>query len=232
MTVAALAVAAGLGATANAAEVLDQDFMILGPPGSTALRSGASGLTPRAQYFTAGQTGLLTRVGLALTNTDTSPISIRLFAGLPANLMSAFNQPAIMQGVYTGLDGFTQTLFDVSSLNFFVTAGQRYAIIVGGPGSGSGVTWTIGYDGDGNPNTQDDVVSPAYAGGEAYSIFYPLGEISPLGADRSFRTYVDTAIGGGAVPEPATWAFMIVGFGSIGAVMRRRRVPGSQLYVA
>ena len=29
---------------------------------------------------------------------------------------------------------------------------------------------------------------------------------------------------GGAVPEPATWAFMIMGFGGVGAVMRRRRM--------
>jgi hypothetical protein len=29
--------------------------------------------------------------------------------------------------------------------------------------------------------------------------------------------------GGNAVPEPATWAMMIMGFGGIGAVVRRRR---------
>jgi hypothetical protein len=33
-----------------------------------------------------------------------------------------------------------------------------------------------------------------------------------------------------AVPEPATWAMMILGFGGIGAMLRRRRVP--QLSVA
>jgi choice-of-anchor A domain-containing protein len=30
-------------------------------------------------------------------------------------------------------------------------------------------------------------------------------------------------LGGGAVPEPATWAMMILGFGAIGAVLRRRK---------
>ncbi|MBM6577743.1 PEP-CTERM sorting domain-containing protein [Microvirga sp. SRT01] len=28
----------------------------------------------------------------------------------------------------------------------------------------------------------------------------------------------------GAVPEPSTWAMMIVGFGMVGGAMRRRRV--------
>jgi PEP-CTERM motif len=32
-----------------------------------------------------------------------------------------------------------------------------------------------------------------------------------------------TAVGGGAVPEPASWALMITGFGLAGATLRRRR---------
>jgi len=31
--------------------------------------------------------------------------------------------------------------------------------------------------------------------------------------------------GGGVIPEPATWAMMILGFGGVGAMLRRRRVP-------
>ena len=33
----------------------------------------------------------------------------------------------------------------------------------------------------------------------------------------------DVSISGGAVPEPATWAMMLVGFGGMGAMLRRRR---------
>ena len=34
-----------------------------------------------------------------------------------------------------------------------------------------------------------------------------------------------TTAGGGAVPEPATWAMMLVGFGAMGTALRRRARP-------
>ena len=36
-------------------------------------------------------------------------------------------------------------------------------------------------------------------------------------------------IGGGAVPEPSTWAMMLLGFGAVGYAIRRRRKPLPQL---
>ncbi|OYU15929.1 MAG: hypothetical protein CFE37_03605 [Alphaproteobacteria bacterium PA4] len=35
--------------------------------------------------------------------------------------------------------------------------------------------------------------------------------------------------GGGGVPEPASWAMLIAGFGLTGAAMRRRRGAGAAL---
>lgn len=53
---------------------------------------------------------------------------------------------------------------------------------------------------------------------------------SPGGVDSHKQTRVENFIPGGggnnppgAVPEPATWAMMLLGFGAIGAAMRRRR---------
>ena len=53
---------------------------------------------------------------------------------------------------------------------------------------------------------------PQTAGTNSNSIFWDIGAIQ---AD------------GGGVPEPATWAMMLVGFGGLGAVMRRRRNAAS-----
>lgn len=49
--------------------------------------------------------------------------------------------------------------------------------------------------------------------GESFNDLLPEGENDPQ----------DTRLPTGAVPEPATWAMMIAGFGMAGAVMRRRR---------
>jgi hypothetical protein len=45
---------------------------------------------------------------------------------------------------------------------------------------------------------------------------------------RSLTTYAQVGTGAstGAVPEPASWAMMVGGFGLIGAAMRRRRTAG------
>ena len=41
-------------------------------------------------------------------------------------------------------------------------------------------------------------------------------------ANRAAAFSLDAAPSAGAVPEPATWAMMIIGFGGVGGAMRRR----------
>ena len=55
-----------------------------------------------------------------------------------------------------------------------------------------------------------------------------LGLVLPTGASFTSESGVFlTASVGGAVPEPASWALLITGFGAVGAASRRRRTPVS-----
>ncbi len=65
-----------------------------------------------------------------------------------------------------------------------------------------------------NPDTRS--IGPLLLGAGTYTI-------NVSGFSRPFGTYEGT-LAFGAVPEPATWAFMILGFGLIGATIRRRKV--------
>ena len=67
--------------------------------------------------------------------------------------------------------------------------------------------------------------------GDEYALFYDaaaitsgsvdLGDLFPNNVGWSHITWFDTA--GQEVPEPATWAMMLLGFGAVGYTMRRRR---------
>lgn len=46
----------------------------------------------------------------------------------------------------------------------------------------------------------------------------------PTFVEGDHRDFEVVSSGGGAVPEPATWAMMIAGFGLVGSALRRRRV--------
>ena len=64
--------------------------------------------------------------------------------------------------------------------------------------------------------------------------FIGLSSVTPFdrvsityGANTSLYTFIDDfrlgTVSNGAVPEPSTWAMMLMGFGAIGFAMRRRR---------
>lgn len=72
-----------------------------------------------------------------------------------------------------------------------------------------------------------------------YSQFLTAGQKVGLGIDRGGpnNTYFNdsTLFSGtisGAVPEPATWALMILGFGAVGGAMRRRQSVAAKLRFA
>lgn len=60
-----------------------------------------------------------------------------------------------------------------------------------------------------------------------YGIFRPQGDISKFVMTAGYIGIADIVIDGGVIPEPATWALLISGFGLVGAAARRRRVAAA-----
>ncbi len=70
------------------------------------------------------------------------------------------------------------------------------------------------------PNLNPDMENP---GDTLFGSFNIASTCPGQNNDCAFTRTVLAAPGGGAVPEPATWAMMIIGFGGVGALMRRNR---------
>lgn len=88
-------------------------------------------------------------------------------------------------------------------------------------------TCLVAYSGFGDPIGRGGGVSFAARGGQTSSFDNPITGIifDPNDLDRFELVNVSyDPPGGGAVPEPATWMMMILGFGMLGAALRRRRV--------
>lgn len=69
--------------------------------------------------------------------------------------------------------------------------------------------------------------------GDFQNSFFAINDLNgtALAGGALFVTHV-FAVEKGGVPEPATWALMILGFGGIGAAMRRRAKSAPELTVA
>jgi hypothetical protein len=86
-----------------------------------------------------------------------------------------------------------------------ITPHARYVLVFDSTNSRYGVAGDTG-----NP----------YALGQTYA---NGGYASFPGFDYTFRTYASDGLGASAAPEPSAWALMILGFGGVGGLVRRRR---------
>lgn len=163
------------------------------------------------QSFTVGISGRLARIDLGVENWYHST------AGVHFDLLDPADHVVFSQDIsaaqlpvfgFSGLD-WDQTLdLDVSPAGLHVNAGDVYLLkLTGLPTNGPGEIWRAS-----NNNGLID-----YAGGQSYEYGLP-GFPSPitLGNEFAFRTYV-------AIPEPASWSLMILGFGVLGGSLRGRR---------
>jgi len=132
---------------------------------------------------------------------------------------------AIINGVAegTGLDNQSSTLGEYFNLGP-VTKGDTVSFQMNDLSSGN--TWSS--DNSLNPDKDDHVYIASFAGGMVGSTLVPATvyfgfEDEPLiGSDLNYQDVQFYAVSG-VVPEPATWAMMLAGFGGLGAMMRSRR---------
>lgn len=217
-------------ATAQSAVVLDQNALIapsgsLSQPTTVVLESVGVNLTRNiAQIFTAGVTGTLDRIEAQI---GVQPNSFgfmlaflwegNIFNGLGSGLPTTF-----VNSLPTIDSAFNQTGFavaDYSALNVQMTQGTEYTLMFAYVPftQDSRAEAIIGQQVPGSASP----VYNSYAGGETFiNLSDGTSTVVSPGA-LGFRTYVNQTIT--AVPEPTTWAMMILGFGVVGSALRRQR---------
>lgn len=207
-----------IASEAYAATTLDVDNLVVPPsPSASGFFSGQPdpAFTPTILYqtFTATQTGTLALIDIIASGSGSGNVYLSVYGGgnqtTPGTTLLGTISRAASNIPFVALSSF-----DFSTLGISIVAGQTYtfsqsADLCGTTGCTTFSNWNYF-----NPTT----TSNGYAGG-ALSIAAPALSGFPS-SDLNFRTYVNVADG---VPEPAIWAMMLLGFGAVGATLRRRR---------
>ncbi|HEX3367853.1 PEPxxWA-CTERM sorting domain-containing protein [Phenylobacterium sp.] len=200
-----------------------------------------------------GSGGTLTGTGSTSFSFENSGPVLNLLAFVPAN----FNFTATATGAPAGFSGapndlWTQTGLSGSfSYTFSGTTGTMFGgtTLTNGENLLSGTftnAWIQGNGGSGSTNlsvgngghmTFTSTVDPALASAINPEFAYTLLAVTPNFGATSSSAALESFTGKGdgefsfttAVPEPAAWSLMIMGFGGLGALLRQRR---RQAYVA
>lgn len=172
--------------------------------------ANVNGLLYRAQTFTVGVSGLLTRFEVAMSGSGASLFEVwSAPSGVPQAIPGT---PLASATVFFNGTGFVGT--EISSFGLNVTAGEILALVqVGNSSTGFG-SWQGTFAG-------------GYLGGSFFSTVstMPGGAWNDLEQDGGFRTFVDAA-----VPEPSILA--LVGLGLAGIRYNRSRLENHRTKTA
>jgi hypothetical protein len=231
--------ALGLAATSASAASIDVDNLLVGTlsGGGTGLGAQSVHVAPEAvgasyayQTWTVGQSGRLAQVDLftlggsgysddGVWYTGGPPFSFDVTLTILGGGTAYGPGDQVLGSITKSANDITQlgvTAFDFSAQNIFATAGTLLTwrmSVEACPTYYCVQSWTnlnnFSLSGGGNTN--------GYAGGSAFweddGVIYDFGHI-----DLNFRTWMT------AVPEPATWGLLIVGFMAVGGALRHRRL--------
>lgn len=227
----------------HAVEIVDQYSLVFPVPAtgfSTATGAmgniqpvGFQALTNihRGQTITAGARGRLNAIDLQLFRPTTSSLvgtSLRytLFDGdylsgsaraIGSQDFSFASLPTI--GDIIGNPFLLQT-FDTRAFNYRVRPGQTFTVLgqalVSGPNDWAGILGAVLFRA--TPTSPPVTITPNYPGGVAF-LFSDQQPLVQSSFDSGFQTRVELLAG---VPEPGSWAMMILGFFGAGSILRRR----------
>jgi len=131
-------------------------------------------------------------------------------------------------GNYIDLGGSNGTFGQFSSTQSFAPGTYTLSFALGGTSRGDNDTTTITL---GDWSTSIALLSGASLANHSYTFTTTGGQLSFLdtGANGNVGNILDN-VALTAVPEPATWAMMLLGFGMVGFALRKRNVRTTVRY--
>jgi hypothetical protein len=146
-----------------------------------------------------------------------------LIFGLPpgAGITPASVGPLVITGPAAfNLQGFDYAELQPTGSSFNATFLRVVGNLVGGGTMSEIVTLDGANDG---PGGNADFQTVAFDSAFASASFTSVDITGKFNSDRPGGFALDNVVLTGGVPEPASWALMILGFGGAGALLRRRR---------
>ncbi len=214
LLLAAVATVAASAASATVTIDLGGSTFVLtaGDPGTTIIFNGQSddvvyaGLTSSLNLSLLSQSGNVFTFGYQLVNTTTAPMTSSRVTGFGFDVDPNRSAGSILTG----------TVFDVFDSGS-ISNGMNVEVCITthncSGGGGDGVT--IGQDTGGS-------FSLTFTG-EPFNITLDNLVVRYQSLEGAGNATSGVGIPVGAVPEPTTWATMLIGFGAMGYSMRRRR---------
>ena len=204
--------------------------MILGLVGAAALAMGSTAANasviitfggtnpvPGNNDFQGNLAGLgltlYTTTGATLTLTEDSLLTFE-FLGSESGFDDTINAGAVS---FTETSGFTP--WSVTLLGSDMFSAGSLAGLINFSSTGPGANATVGDDGFGIFLGANDV------SGLMTNVFYLGYDDQITNIDDNHDDMIIRVTVSPAVPEPGTWAMMLLGFGAVGFAIRRRRAP-------
>ena len=197
------ATAMTFAAPATAATLFDG-----GAPNSTTFRSADSG---PGQSIAVTNATTLTNIGVYAASPLGGNIKYLIFDAAGTNLLFSITSAAVNLSA-------TPSLIESPTFSFGLAAGSSYQF-----GIISDSNLNVGYDAPPSQVSQNGLTS--FGNNHNYSSFATPVSAGDGGASIPIVLFGDQGAVQGTVPEPATWATMLLGFGLIGFAMRKRSNP-------